>query len=60
MVYDVPDLDLPALLPSRTTALRAERKSFQTVDSYMLGVTLIVRWCVERQVETRRQPTVRC
>jgi len=38
-------MDLLALLPSWTTALRAERKSVQTVDSYTLGVTLFARWC---------------
>lgn len=41
-------MDLLALLPSWTTALRAERKSVQTVESYGLGVTLFARWCAEQ------------
>ncbi len=33
------------LLPSWELALKAERKSPQTVDSYSRGVTLFLRWC---------------
>ena len=37
--------DLAELLPSWELALKAERKSPQTVDSYTRGVTLFLRWC---------------
>jgi site-specific recombinase XerD len=39
------DLDLAALLPSWKVALRAERKSPQTVDSYTTGMRLFTDWC---------------
>src|ERR1700736_446907 len=38
-------LDLAALLPSWELALRAERKSPQTVKSYGDGVRGFIRWC---------------
>jgi site-specific recombinase XerD len=37
--------DLADLLPSWQLALRAERKSPQTVDAYTTGVRLFLRWC---------------
>ncbi len=40
-----PALDLPALLPSWELALRAERKSPQTIKSYGDGVRGFIRWC---------------
>jgi site-specific recombinase XerD len=40
-----PQLDLAALLPSWELALRAERKSAQTVKSYGDGVRAFIRWC---------------
>lgn len=39
------DPDLAALLPSWELALRAERKSAQTVDSYGDGVRQYLAWC---------------
>ncbi|MDN4520315.1 tyrosine-type recombinase/integrase [Mycolicibacterium austroafricanum] len=39
--------DLAELLPSWELALKAERKSPQTVDSYTRGVTLFLRWCAQ-------------
>jgi len=41
-------LDLAALLPSWELALRAERKSPQTIKSYGDGVRAFLRWCGER------------
>jgi len=41
----VPDPDLAALLPSWELALRAERKSPQTVKTYGDGVRAYLRWC---------------
>jgi integrase/recombinase XerD len=41
----VSEPDLAALLPSWELALRAERKSPQTVKSYGDGVRLFVAWC---------------
>ena len=38
-------LDLASLLPSWQLALRAERKSAQTIKSYGDGVRGFVRWC---------------
>lgn len=38
-------LDLAALLPSWELALRAERKSAQTIKSYGDGVRGFIRWC---------------
>ena len=38
-------LDLVALLPSWELALRAERKSAQTIKSYGDGVRGFIRWC---------------
>ncbi|MGZ4585065.1 MAG: tyrosine-type recombinase/integrase [Mycobacterium sp.] len=38
-------LDLAALLPSWEVALKAERKSPQTIDSYLTGMRLFLRWC---------------
>ncbi|MEU2031784.1 tyrosine-type recombinase/integrase [Nocardia amamiensis] len=38
-------LDLAALLPSWELALRAERKSRETVKSYCDGVRAFLRWC---------------
>lgn len=40
-------LDLAALLPSWGLALRAERKSPQTIKSYGDGVRAFLRWCDE-------------
>ena len=40
-----PPLDLVALLPSWELALRAERKSPQTIKSYGDGVRAFFRWC---------------
>lgn len=40
-----PALDLAALLPSWELALRAERKSPQTIKSYGDGVRGFLRWC---------------
>lgn len=40
-------LDLAALLPSWELALRAERKSPQTIKSYGDGVRAFLRWCEE-------------
>ncbi len=40
-----PALDLAALLPSWELALRAERKSAQTIKSYGDGVRAFIRWC---------------
>ncbi|WP_239655209.1 tyrosine-type recombinase/integrase [Mycobacterium riyadhense] len=40
-----PGLDLAALLPSWELALRAERKSPQTIKSYGDGVRGFIRWC---------------
>lgn len=40
-----PALDLAALLPSWELALRAERKSAQTIKSYGDGVRSFLRWC---------------
>lgn len=40
-----PPLDLAALLPSWELALRAERKSAQTIKSYGEGVRQFLRWC---------------
>lgn len=40
-----PTLDLAALLPSWELALRAERKSPQTIKSYGDGVRAFIRWC---------------
>lgn len=39
--------DLAALLPSWALALKAERKSPRTVDSYTRGVSLFLRWCTD-------------
>jgi site-specific recombinase XerD len=38
-------VDLAALLPSWELALRAERKSQQTVKSYTDGIRAFLRWC---------------
>lgn len=43
------NLDLPELLTSWELALRAERKSPQTVKSYGDGVRAFLRWCDENQ-----------
>lgn len=40
-----PALDLAAMLPSWELALRAERKSPQTIKSYGDGVRAFLRWC---------------
>lgn len=40
-----PAPDLAALLPSWELALRAERKSAETVKSYTAGVVGFIRWC---------------
>ncbi|MCX4094821.1 tyrosine-type recombinase/integrase [Nocardia sp. alder85J] len=40
-------VDLAALLPSWELALRAERKSGQTVKSYGDGVRAFLRWCTD-------------
>lgn len=39
--------DLAALIDSWRLALRADRKSDQTIDSYIRGVELFLRWCTE-------------
>lgn len=41
-------LDLAALLPSWELALRAERKSPQTIKSYGDGVRAFLRWCDDK------------
>jgi site-specific recombinase XerD len=41
----VDDLDLEAELPNFEVALRAERKSAATIDSYLRGVRGFLRWC---------------
>ncbi|MBF6297514.1 tyrosine-type recombinase/integrase [Nocardia amamiensis] len=43
------DLDIEFLLPSWELALRAERKSRETVKSYGDGVRAFLRWCEETQ-----------
>jgi site-specific recombinase XerD len=40
-----PEVDLAALVDSWELHLRAERKSDQTVKSYMFGVRLFLAWC---------------
>lgn len=40
-------LDLAAMLPSWELALRAERKSPQTIKSYGDGVRAFLRWCTD-------------
>jgi site-specific recombinase XerD len=42
-----PALDLAAMLPSWELALRAERKSPQTIKSYRDGVRAFIRWCTD-------------
>ena len=42
-----PALDLAAMLPSWELALRAERKSPQTIKSYGDGVRAFIRWCTD-------------
>jgi hypothetical protein len=37
-------IDLAALLPSWKLALRADRKSPQTLDAYTTGVRLFLQW----------------
>lgn len=44
-------LDVAALLPSWELALRAERKSPQTVKSYGDGVRAFLKWCEQNEVE---------
>jgi site-specific recombinase XerD len=44
----MPTPDLVALLPSWKLALTADRKSAQTVSSYITGVDLFLRWCTEK------------
>ena len=39
---------LAALVPSCKFALRADRKSPQTIDSYTTGVRLFLAWCAEQ------------
>ncbi|WP_019969343.1 tyrosine-type recombinase/integrase [Mycobacterium sp. 141] len=51
---DTPALDLASLLPSWELALRAERKSPQTIKSYGDGVRAFLRWCAE----TGHSPTL--
>lgn len=52
-------LDLPALLDSWTVHLRAERKSPRTIDSYVGGVRLFLRWAAEAGVAPELdRPTV--
>ena len=41
-------IDLAALLPSWKLALRADRKSPQTIDAYTTGVRLFLAWCAEQ------------
>lgn len=40
-------VNLAALLPSWKLALEADCKSHQTVDSYITGVRLFLKWCAE-------------
>lgn len=47
MAKSTPDPDLESLLPSWILALRAERKSVQTVKSYGDGVRAFVAWANE-------------
>jgi integrase/recombinase XerD len=44
-------LDIATLLPSWELALRAERKSRETVKSYGDGVRAFLRWCQESETE---------
>jgi site-specific recombinase XerD len=46
-VSAVPVPDLPGLLTSWKIALKADRKSPQTIDAYTTGVRLFLRWCDE-------------
>jgi site-specific recombinase XerD len=41
-------IDLAALLPSWKLALRADRKSPQTIDAYTTGVRRFLAWCAEQ------------
>lgn len=53
-------VDLAGLLPSWELALKADRKSAQTIDSYTRGVRLFLRWCAaEDQTPVLNRPTVR-
>jgi site-specific recombinase XerD len=54
-----PPVDLAALLPSWQLALRAERKSPRTVETYSDGVNRFLRWCPETgHVPVLDKPTV--
>ncbi len=52
-----PDLDL--LLPSWLLAMRADRKSPQTVKSYTHGVRFYLAWCTEHGVEPLSRSSLR-
>lgn len=45
MATDNPGLDLAALMSSWTLALKADRKSPQTLESYITGLRLFLAWC---------------
>lgn len=45
MSVQSPKVQLAALLPSWKLSLQADRKSKQTVESYITGVVLFLRWC---------------
>lgn len=60
MTADNATVDLAALLPSWTLALRADRRSAQTVDSYGTGVRLFLAWCADNgHIPVLDRPTVR-
>jgi site-specific recombinase XerD len=52
--------DLAGLLDSWTLALKADRKSAQTIDSYLRGVRGFLRWCADNgHAPVLDRPTVR-
>jgi site-specific recombinase XerD len=52
--------DLAGLLDSWHLALKADRKSWQTIDSYLRGVRLFLRWCDDNgHAPVLDRPTVR-
>ena len=53
-------VDLAGLLPSWELSLQADRKSRQTVEGYVTGVRLFLRWCEqERHAPVLDRATVR-
>ncbi|TSD94596.1 tyrosine-type recombinase/integrase [Skermania sp. ID1734] len=54
------DPDLAGLLSSFVLALRAERKSPKTIESYLIGVRLFLTWCADTgHPAVLDKPTVR-